>query len=149
MVTLNGIRPEVDGEFSFDSKQVTPFHGPIVGKFLPLEQTIYQPSSFIRIAIQQEFPGFLGGWQSADDVKEDATDKDRVGTGVGRLNAQLLETVEDPIIDRASSRRWAGQFKWAYCGRMGSRETKEKTEPESYPQPPALPVLTSSGHRES
>ena len=101
VIGLRRVGPEVDGKLRLDPQQIAPLHRPVVGKLLPLQQAVDQGAAFVRVRSARNSLGLLGGGQRADDVEIDPADKHRVGAQSGRLDAQLLQPVEDQLVDLA------------------------------------------------
>ena len=79
MISLRGVRPQVDRKLGLDPQDVSPFHCPIIGKLIPLQKPINQEPPFVlRVGVLQEIPGLSGGRQRAEYIQISAADKDRI-----------------------------------------------------------------------
>ena len=45
MIGLHGVGPEIDGELRLDPQQIAPLQRPVVGEFIPLQQTVDQDTA--------------------------------------------------------------------------------------------------------
>ena len=88
MIRLGRVGPEVDRKLRFDTQDVAPLHGPVVGEFLPLQQAVNQEATLVLgVRVQDELPRLDRRGQLAQHVQISATDEHRVGAK-GRLHAQ-------------------------------------------------------------
>ena len=104
VVCLRGIGPQLDRKLRLHPQKITPFHGPVIGELIPLQQLINEPGAAIRIRrIQKCTCLLLGGWR-ADHAEIGAAQKDGVGAEIGRLKVQLLQPFKDQLIQAVAHR---------------------------------------------
>ena len=110
VIGLGRVGPKVDGKLGLDPQDVAPFHGPVVGELVALQQAIdQQPALVLRIRILDEIAGLLRGGQRADHVEIGAANEDRVGTKRG-LDAQRRQLGENELVDLAGGHGPDGAF---------------------------------------
>ena len=100
-VRLRRVGPEIDRELGLDAQQIAPFHRPVIGKFVALQQAVDEGGALAGRLVLQERSGLLSSGQRADRVEVDAAQEHRVGAGIRRLNAEPLEPLEDQRVDLA------------------------------------------------
>lgn len=108
VVSLCGVRPEVDGELGLYPEEVGPFVGPVAGELFALEQGVNEGRALGRARIGEKVASFLGGGEGADGIEEGAAEKDSVAGGIGGLNAELFQASEDELVDAALGNGRAG-----------------------------------------
>ena len=47
VISLRGVGPEIDGELRLDAQNVTPFHRPVIGELVPLQQAVNQDAALV------------------------------------------------------------------------------------------------------
>src|SRR6266496_215083 len=110
MVGLGGVGPEVDREFGLNTKEVAPFHGPVGGELVALEEAVNKGGALVGIGVFEELRGLLGGGERADGVEVDAAEEDGVGAEAGRRDAQAVQVREHERIDLAFGGGIGGAF---------------------------------------
>ena len=99
VISLGCVRPEVDGELRLDPQDVAPFHGPVIGELLPLQQPVDQGGTLVPgIAIVDELARLLGGGERADQVKVGAADEHGI-RAENRPESQRRQFGENNAID--------------------------------------------------
>ena len=111
VIGLRRIRPEVNGELGLDPQEIAPFHGPVVCKLVPLQQSIDQAATLVGVLVPQKLFRLLRGRQGTDDVQIDPANKHPVGAGAGRLDSQPLQLGEHQLVDLALGSRSGGALK--------------------------------------
>ena len=111
MIGLRRVGPEIDGELRLDAQDVAPFHRPIIGKFVPLQQPIdQQPALVLCVRILDELARLFRGGKRADHIQIGAADEHRVGAK-DRLDAQRRQLGEDDAVELARRLRRGRTFK--------------------------------------
>ena len=101
VIGLGRVGPEIDGELRLDPQDVAPFHRPVIGELVPLQQTVDQEPAFVlRVRVLDELPGLFRGGQRADHIQIGAPDKHRVGAE-GGLDAQRGQLGQDKLVNLA------------------------------------------------
>ena len=111
MIGLRRVGPEVDGELGLDPQQIAPFHGPVVGELVALQQPIDQLAALVGAVVLEELRGLLRRGQGADHVQVRPPQEHLVGAELGRLDAQLLQAGENQLVNPAVGRGGAALSK--------------------------------------
>ena len=63
VIGLGRVGPEIDGELGLDPQHVAPFHRPVVGELVALQQAVdQQPALVLRVGVLDELAGLLARW---------------------------------------------------------------------------------------
>ena len=105
VVGLRGVGPEVHGKLGLDAEQVAPFHGPVIGEFIALEQPVDEQLALVGIAILEKIPRLERRRERADHIQIHAPDKYGIGADFGRGEILLGQPGEDQSVNFAGGHR--------------------------------------------
>src|SRR5438132_1461274 len=69
VIRLRRIGPKIDRKFRLDAENVAPFHGPVIGEFIPIQESVNQQAAFVRVRIADKIFSLACGWERANDIQ--------------------------------------------------------------------------------
>ena len=163
VIGLGRVGPKIDGELGLDPQQIAPFHGPVVGQLVALEQTVDQCPPLVGSFVEQEFLGLGRGRQRADHVEIYAAHENGIGTQRRRFQPQFLQASENQFVDLAGGSQSGGTLERANGrgrGRSGANDGGQQDCGKRYghrsiapsgktPLPRSRPAIRAGKRRQS
>ena len=118
LVGLHGIGPQLAREFGFDTQDIAPLHGPVVGESILLEELIDQCGALVGALVGAELAGRPQRRQPPGHVEIDPPHKHGVAAACGRGSPFRFQCGADEPVDLVGPQRQRG--------RGENAETKEE-----------------------